>query len=500
MKKTTKFLLGGTLLTLGVMTLTSCTSSFCSTKDKAHMMYAFDYGVTRYYEAPVQDVTEETPISIQGNDYYVSYSISNCPALLTIVEGAQKSNIATPSVNFFKKVDEITLKNAIQEAGTDYDFSNMNQTEGKLKNDFLKKYGYVKFYYSTNVSYTHTAIRWENWDNIINEAKQDTSIGVDELPGDDFVAYYKKQMTTFVNAYRSCIATKDGEYGYYGQYGDRSTIVIENKTYAYAWSRGFFEGLLIWPIAALTDVIANGFISNGVAHGVASILAIIIITIIVRSVMLLFTAKQTANTAKMNELQPELAKIQAKYPNANTSQNEKMRLAEETQKLYKKYNIHPLRSILVMFVQFPVFICVWGALQGSAVLSTGSFLGLNLSSSISSILFKANEWAPGGGALTALFLFILMALAQAAAMLLPQFIQKYKSKKIAKLGKNPAKKQNDRRMQMFTYIMLVMIIVMGFSLASGMGVYWLVGALFSIAQTFIMQAINDRKSKKEKRR
>ena len=150
-----------------------------------------------------------------------------------------------------------------------------------------------------------------------------------------------------------------------------------------------------------------------------------------------------------------------------------------------------------MFIQFPVFICVWGALSGSAALSTGSFLNLNLSSSISSILFNQAEWdiANGGGALTALLLFLFMAIAQSIAMLLPQFLQKMKAKKVAKLGKNPARNQQNKNMQIFTWVMLAMIIFMGFSLASGMGVYWLIGALFSVAQTLITQAIVEHKKK-----
>jgi YidC/Oxa1 family membrane protein insertase len=203
--------------------------------------------------------------------------------------------------------------------------------------------------------------------------------------------------------------------------------------------------------------------------------------------------------AKMTELQPEIQKIQNKYPNSNTSQTEKMKVAEETQKLYKKHNIHPFRSILIMFIQFPVFICVWGALSGSAALSTGSFLNLNLSSSISTILFNQAEWdiAHGGGALTALLLFLFMSIAQAIAMLLPQFMQKAKAKKVARLGRNPATNQQSKNMQIFTWVMLAMIIFMGFSLASGMGVYWLIGAVFSVAQTLITQVIVERK-KKEK--
>ena len=499
MKNTTKILLGGTLLTLGAVTLSSCTQSFCSTKDKAHMMYAFDYGVTEYYNVDAE-IPESETVTINNKQFKVTYSFDNCVSLKKIIDTAKKNNIATPSVNFFERIDEKVMQRA-SDVSNIHDFSTIE--DFNIKDDFLKEYGYVKFYYSTDVKYTHTKVRWENWDNIVKEVRSDTTLDVDELPNDDFVAFYKKQMETLIANYRSCLTTKDGLYGFYGAAGERDTINIEKKDYGYGWSRGFFEGLLIWPIGALTDVIVSWFPYNMVANGTASIIAILLITIIVRSFMLIFTAKQTANTAKMNELQPEIAKIQAKYPNANTNQNEKMRLAEETQKLYKKYDIHPFRSILVMFIQFPIFICVWGALQGSAALSTGTFLGLNLSSSISSVLFNGENWKVIDGhipGLTALFLFLLMAISQAAAMLLPQIIQKIKAKKIAKLGRNPAKKQNDRRMQIFTYAMLIMIIVMGFSLASGMGVYWFIGAIFSLVQTLITQLINDKKSKKERRR
>ena len=125
--------------------------------------------------------------------------------------------------------------------------------------------------------------------------------------------------------------------------------------------------------------------------------------------------------------------------------------------------------------------------------------GVNLSSSISAILFNQAEWdiVHGGGALTALILFLLMSIAQAIAMLLPQFMQKAKAKKVARLGRNPATNQQSKNMQIFTWVMLAIIIFMGFSLASGMGVYWLIGAVFSVAQTLITQVIVERK-KKEK--
>ncbi len=91
-----------------------------------------------------------------------------------------------------------------------------------------------------------------------------------------------------------------------------------------------------------------------------------------------------------------------------------------------------------------------------------------------------------------------MAVSQVFSMLIPQMMQKKRAKQTAKLGVNPSANSQNKTMKIFTVVMCVMIIIMGFSLASGLGVYWFVGALFSIAQTFITQAITDKAQKKHK--
>ena len=48
MKRKTKLILGSFSLLLGAVVLSSCTANFCSLTDKAHMLYAYDYGVTDY--------------------------------------------------------------------------------------------------------------------------------------------------------------------------------------------------------------------------------------------------------------------------------------------------------------------------------------------------------------------------------------------------------------------------------------------------------------------
>jgi YidC/Oxa1 family membrane protein insertase len=81
-------------------------------------------------------------------------------------------------------------------------------------------------------------------------------------------------------------------------------------------------------------------------------------------------------------------------------------------------------------------------------------------------------------------------------MLLPQWIQKSKQKKVTRLGRNPAQKSQGNKMKMFTYVMMGMIIFMGFSLASGMGLYWFIGAVYSIVQTLITQKLTKKTKKK----
>ena len=498
MKKSTKIGIGIAAVLFGAVALSGCTNSFCSTVDKAHILYAIDHGVSNYYDSE-DDAKAQLPEDaderyyrvgqVEGTNVWYYASLENCKNLKKIHEAAVKNSINGPSLTYYIEMDNIVLAHAVELAGvTDLSTLTADALGSAGKDGILRTYGWYK-YYGTNEKESKKL--FENYYVYNNEVRLTEKVPIDECPTQDFVDYYKSQMNSNISSYRSCLATKGGNYGKYG--GEQYEVQIEEKNWGYAWSKvGFLSGLLVYPIGWLIDVMSTGF--QGAGNGWSQLLAIFFVTLIVRSLMLLATFKQTTSANKMQELQPEIAKIQAKYPNSNTNQYEKQRMAQETQALYKKHKINPFTSILVMIVQFPVFICVWGAMQGSAILSSGSVLGLNLSQSISSVLTTWSNWQhPESGVWTALGLFLLMAGAQTVAMLLPQWLAKAKKKKIAKLGRNPAQKESDNKTKWFTYIMLAMIIFMGFSLVSALGVYWLVGALFSIGQTLITHAIMNRK-------
>ena len=500
MKKRTKLTIAGFSLLAGMLVLSGCTASFCSTKDKANLLYAFDYGVSDYYDHQVEGSYQAIPGNT--NIYYtVNIPTSSSSGIGKTNADAEKSGFQVPTMAYFVNMDKLVLKNALLEDNPNVDMTTVSYATAI---NALDKYGYLKFY-GENL--------WDNWDALNKQLKEMSEfpetnlIGFDDLPSKDYINLYKKDMNSLIASYRSCIAITEDDYGYYGYAGgahyrdaDKVSVTIEKKTWAYAWHANggftFFEGLLVYPIAWLTETFVHTFKNGGVVGGLAQLLAIFAITFIVRSLMLLVTLKQTTGNAKMQALQPEIAKIQNKYPNANTNNYQKQQMAQEMSKLYKKNKINPLASLLIMVVQFPVFICVWGALQGSASLSSDSIFNLHLSDAINTVLFNGANWS-NGSAVTALILFLLMAGAQVVAMLLPQWIQKIKRKKIASLGKNPAQTEQQNRMKMFTYIMMAMIIFMGFTLPSAMGVYWFVGAIFSVCQTLIIEAINSSRAKKK---
>ena len=516
MKKGTKIGLGLAALMMGAVVLSGCTNSFCSLKDKANILYAIDYGVCEYFDseanAEAKKAADQTELDnapekkksnyevgtvgsfdVNGTDIWYYAKLSRNKTFYKIYTNARdKQGYKVPSLNYYIEFDRVVLQHAIeQEPGLTISVSTI-VGDGNEDRGLLIRQGYLKYYDTTGAKKQKL---WTNWDLYNNEVRLNYDAAkIDECAQNDYITYYKSQMNSKINSSRSCLAVKEG---YYGNYGDNNSAFIEKKSWAYAWQKvGFFSGLLVYPIGWLIDTFTTGLMP-GVGNGWAQLLAILFVTMIVRSLMLIATFKQTTSTSKMQELQPEIAKIQAKYPNSNTNNYEKQRLAQETQALYKKHKINPFTSIIVMIVQFPVFICVWGAMQGSAILSSGRVLNLNLSTSISSVLTTWSNWTnpAGTGVFTALGLFLLMSGAQVVAMLLPQWMQKAERKKIAKLGRNPAQKESDNKTKWFTYIMLGMIIFMGFSLVSALGVYWLVGALFSIAQTLITHAVMHRKKK-----
>ena len=501
---------------------------------------AYDGNDTVYKYIPYTCTTVE-PAS-GGIEYkydLVSFSSAKADGILnTILKSAQDGKYAIPSVYYFGVMDDLVLKQATMNAfgknnmsdvptaeilvGDEADlgdkwavnpYTQPNPSRSDINNDrvgeigtstgkgksILRSYGSYKF---AGANEKGEPTMWKNYD-VLNDKIRALSVehpfaqlSAYSLPSTDFVTLYKTQINTKVTSIRSCIATRDGNFGHYG-YASDWRVAIEKKDWGYAWQKGFIEGLLVYPVSWLLDTFAYGM--DPALSGAGQIWALIFVTLIVRGLLLLATFRSTADGQKMQMIQPELAKIQAKYPNSNTNMAERQRMSQEQMALYKRHNIHPMRQFLIMFIQFPVFIAVWAGLQGASALATGEVLNMSLSDTIQQILFNT-DGLPSNlhGWWTALFLFILMAIVQIFAMLLPRILAKRAQKKVGRTTANPAQDKQNNTMKWVAYGMMIFTIVMGFMLPSAMGVYWLIGGLISIAQTSITQLIMAKRRKKGK--
>ncbi|MFA5442257.1 MAG: membrane protein insertase YidC [Bacilli bacterium] len=477
MKKSTKRILTFGGLFMAVVLISGCTASFCSNNDRANILYTYEKGISIY-----EDNSTEGAEVFTGNETLkrrVTYD--NSPLLREVVADAVSKSINIPTDAYFVEIDQKILETAlVSQYGASVDFVDINAEEANLA---LTSFGYLKFTGATEENNL-----FETWDAWTAEIR--LSLGAEQVPNQDFTKLYKEKLNTTIANNRACIAINDGNYGKYGSDGNTEAF-IEGKDWGFAWSKGPIEGLLVYPVAFLVDFFSNAFGMNGWGQ----IGAVALVTLIVRSLILLVTIKSTMGQQKMQALQPELAKIQQKYPNSNSNQAEKQRLAQEQMALYKRHKINPLGQILVLIVQFPVFIAVWGAMTGAAVLSSDAVLGLNLSAGLGTSILNIVDWPNFAGWWTAVVLFIMMGLAQFISMKLPQWMQKARTKNVKKLTKNPAQDKQAKQMKWFSNIMLVMIVVMGFSLPAAMGVYWFIGAIISVIQTLIMQTIMARSKK-----
>jgi YidC/Oxa1 family membrane protein insertase len=86
--------------------------------------------------------------------------------------------------------------------------------------------------------------------------------------------------------------------------------------------------------------------------------AIILLTLGVMVIVTPLTLKSTRSMIAMQQLQPELRKLQVKY------KDDRQKLNEEMMAFYKEHNINPMGGCLPLLVQMPVFIVLYRVLHG----------------------------------------------------------------------------------------------------------------------------------------
>ena len=161
----------------------------------------------------------------------------------------------------------------------------------------------------------------------------------------------------------------------------------------------------------------------------------------------------------IKKAQPELNRIQKKYENKK-DQESMIKQNQEMMAVYKKYNINPLSGCLFAFIQLPIFIAFFEAVQRTPVIFEDKFLGLQLGTT------------PSVGVTSPTFYAYLILIAGTT----------FFSFKMNSTGN-----MEDPTMKMMPTMMSIMIVVTVLFMPTGLGIYWVTSNIFTIVQNILVK-------------
>ncbi|MDQ3679965.1 MAG: YidC/Oxa1 family membrane protein insertase [Actinomycetota bacterium] len=222
-------------------------------------------------------------------------------------------------------------------------------------------------------------------------------------------------------------------------------------------------------------------------------IAIALLTLTVMLVLAPLTLKSTRSMLAMQQLQPEVKKIQQKYKGGDAQQKQQMQ--QEMMALYKEHQVNPMSGCLPMLVQLPVLFVMYHVIRGlTQVRSAGECPGfdakyLDKGTELFRDLCASNREMVSFGvdlsksASQALEISVIGAIPFVLLTGLVAFVQYYQSRQMSR--RNPQATQNPQ-IQMMTRVMPVMFGVFSFAFPAALNVYWFISGLFRVTQQAAM--------------
>jgi YidC/Oxa1 family membrane protein insertase len=177
--------------------------------------------------------------------------------------------------------------------------------------------------------------------------------------------------------------------------------------------------------------------------------AIVVLTLIIKTVLWPMQNKATASMKRMSALQPLMTQLREKY------KDDPARLNAEVMQLYKDYQVNPFGGCLPMLVQIPIFFGFYNMLGKAVELRNSSFLWVQDLSQPDTVARLLN------------FPINVLPLIMAVTMFVQMAIQP---------------KSGDPAQQRIFMFMPLIFIFFCYNFASALALYWTVQNLFSIVQ------------------
>lgn len=227
---------------------------------------------------------------------------------------------------------------------------------------------------------------------------------------------------------------------------------------------GWLETLLKWSMNFFYGIVRN--------YGVA----IILVTLLVRLVMFPLTFKGSKATARMQELQPKIQELQAKY------KNNPQKLNIEMAEFYKREGYNPLSGCLPLLIQFPIFIAMYSLFNNHFDLRGASFIP---------------GWIDDLSLPEAVFSFptVNLVIWQLSAIRVLPVIYLVSQLLYGKFMQTPnAGAQSQGQMKFMMYGMPIIFFFVLYDVPSGLLVYWIASNLLTIVQQAYIHRVVHKKA------
>jgi len=213
--------------------------------------------------------------------------------------------------------------------------------------------------------------------------------------------------------------------------------------------------------------------------------SIVVLTIIINIIIFPLTLRQTRSTKRMQDIQPELKKLQKQH------KDNKEQLNKEIAELYKTKGINPLGCVLPLIIQMPVWFALFRVLREPLLFIPKEASLFTQLGDHSSVLFftmdlqipasEISTWIDRIPYLVLILFVILTAL--------------YQQSQLTKKSGNSNNPQA-QQMQMIGKIMPLFFGFISWTLPSGLVVYFLTGNIFRIGQQALIVKIEENQKEK----
>jgi len=199
-------------------------------------------------------------------------------------------------------------------------------------------------------------------------------------------------------------------------------------------------------------------------------IAIILVTILVKALLFPLTKNGSIAAAKMQELQPKIQELQAKY------KGNPQKLNQEMAAFYKREGYNPMSGCLPLLIQFPIFLGMYNLFNNHFDLREALFIP---------------GWIPDLSQPEAIFTFSgfnILGLQLDALRALP-IIYLVSQLLYGKYAQMNSPGQSPGQMKLMMYGMPVIFFFILYNTPSGLLVYWIVSNVLSIGQQVVINNV-----------